>query len=262
MINTIKDFILKDHSIVRNRIKMKNLPDVIENAKSYVKVLMKNNDPSHDWYHVERVWKNAVHICNREKLLNPSLNIDSEIVHLAALFHDAVDFKYDHKYETAKTDMKDIAMLRLHEFFEANSISNEKIEKILYIILNISWRKELESKENQNELPIELKIVRDADRLDAIGAVGISRCFAYTGAKNRPFQIESIRPIMEMTAEQYNKQTITNESTAINHFYEKLLHIKDKMQTQTGKLLAQERHEFLQAFLKQFDHEIKIETEN
>jgi uncharacterized protein len=127
---------------------MRNLPEVIENATNYVKGLMKNNDPSHDWYHVERVWKNAIYICNQEKILNQSLNIDSEIVQLAALFHDAVDFKYDHKCENA--NMKDIAMLRLHEFFEANNFSNEKIEKILHIVLNISWRKELESKENHS----------------------------------------------------------------------------------------------------------------
>ena len=147
--------------------------NLIESAKETVKELMKSNDPSHDWYHVERVWKNAVHIAEQEKILNKDLIIDMEIVELAALFHDVVDFKYDHD---KNRDLKDIAHERLETFFAKHSYPSDKIEKIIHIILNISWRKELEQREKLIvDIPFELKIVRDSDRLDAIGAIGIAR---------------------------------------------------------------------------------------
>jgi uncharacterized protein len=147
--------------------------NLIESAKETVKELMKSNDPSHDWYHVERVWKNAIHIAEQEKILNKDLIIDMEIVELAALFHDVVDFKYDHD---KNRDLKEIAYERLKTFFEKHSYPSDKIEKIIYIILNISWRKELEQREKLIvDIPYELKIVRDSDRLDAIGAIGIAR---------------------------------------------------------------------------------------
>ena len=147
--------------------------NLIESAKETVKELMKSNDPSHDWYHVERVWKNAVHIAEQEKILNKDLIIDMEIVELAALFHDVVDFKYDHD---KNRDLKDIAHERLEVFFAKHSYPSDRIEKIIHIILNISWRKELEQREKLIvDIPFELKIVRDSDRLDAIGAIGIAR---------------------------------------------------------------------------------------
>lgn len=233
---------------------------IIESAKEFVKELMKTNDPSHDWYHVERVWKNAVYIAQQERILNKDLVFDMEIVELAALFHDAVDFKYDNDQNR---DLKDIACERLNSFFEKHSYPKEKIEKILYIILNISWRKELEQKEKKiTDIPVELKIVRDSDRLDAIGAIGVARCFAFSGAKYRPFYIEDVEPIKDMTAEQYNKQTLLNKSTAINHFYEKLLLIKEKIQTSTGLKMAEQRHEFMELFLKQFELETNPSINN
>ncbi len=103
-----------------------------------------------------------------------------------------------------------------------------------------------------------MKIVRDADRLDAIGAVGIARCFAFSGVKYRPFFVEEVKPIHEMTAEEYNKQTVLNQSTAINHFHEKLLLIKDKMQTETGRRMAEQRTEYMSSYLKQFDDELNL----
>ena len=155
-----------------DRIKMKEL-NVIDSAKETVKELMKNNDPSHDWYHVERVWKNAVYIAQQEMILNSELNFDMEIVELAALFHDVVDFKYDHD---KNRDLKEIAHDRLNDFFTKHNYPANKIDQIIYIILNISWRKELEQKEKLiTDIPFELKIVRDSDRLDAIGAIGIAR---------------------------------------------------------------------------------------
>ncbi len=107
-------------------------------------------------------------------------------------------------------------------------------------------------------IPGELKIVRDADRLDAIGAIGIARCFAFSGVKFRPFFVEEIKPMHQMSAEDYNRQTVLNQSTAINHFHEKLMLIKDKMQTKSGKQIAENRTEFMSAYLKQFDNELNL----
>lgn len=126
-----------------------------------------------DWYHVERVWKNAIFIAQNEKLLNENLEFDMEIIELAALFHDAVDFKYDFKEKS----LEEIAKERLITFFKQHSLSVDKVDKIIYIILNVSWRKELENNIDPSQLPIELKIVRDADRLDSIGAIGVSNYF-------------------------------------------------------------------------------------
>lgn len=228
--------------------------DIIESAKDFVKDMMKNNDPSHDWYHVERVYKNAIYIIEQENLLNNNqLNYDLEVIQLASLFHDVVDFKYDFKENKS---LDEIAKERLNLFFKKFDYPQDKIDKIVYIVLNISWRKELEAGNKSNDLPIELKVVRDADRLDAIGAVGVARCLVFSGARDRPIYIEDQNPILNMTAEQYNQQTIQNKSTAINHFYEKLLLIKDRMQTETGKKLAEQRHEFMISYLNQFHLEV------
>lgn len=229
-------------------------PDIINEAKRFVKESMKSNDPSHDWNHVERVYKLAIYLSNEEKQLNPNIYFDMEIVELAALFHDIVDFKYNSHI----SNLDDMSEKILNEFFEKFNYPKEKIDKILSIISNISWRKELELSSKANEISFELKVVRDADRLDAIGAVGIARCMAFTGAKNRPIYQADLKPIENMTADQYNKQTIKNESTAINHFYEKLVKIKDKMTTETGKKLALERHNFMIQYLNQFDKEISL----
>lgn len=228
--------------------------NIINEARQFVKESMKTNDPSHDWNHVERVHKMAVFLAKEEKKLNPNLNFDIEIVELAALFHDIVDFKYN----TDKSNLDEISEKILDQFFSKFNYPREKIKIILYIISNISWRKELELSEMPNDVPLELKVVRDADRLDAIGAIGVARCMAFTGAKNRPFYSDDLKPIEAMTAEQYNNQTIKNESTAINHFYEKLVKIKDKITTQSGMKLAQDRHNFLIQYLDQFKKELDL----
>lgn len=131
------------------------------------------------------------------------------------------------------------------------------------IVLNVSWRKELELVNNDLnkidfDIPTELKIVRDADRLESIGAIGIARCMAYSGAKNRPLYIEDVSPKNNMTLEEYNQQTIQNQSIAINFFYEKLILIKERMQTKIGKMLAQQRHEFMLQYLEQFKLECRL----
>jgi uncharacterized protein len=232
---------------------------IIQSAITLVKSLMKSNDPSHDWYHVERVWKNALNIASNEKKM--SENLDMLVVELAALFHDAVDFKYD-QCETTK-DERVLIENRLSSFFKDHSdeVTNNQKESIIHIIMNISWRKELEMNASNQTVSNEMKIVRDADRLEAIGAIGIARAFAYTGAKMRPFYVEDCDPNVNITAKEYNQQSLKNQSTAINHFYEKLLLIKSKIQTETGKVMAQERHDFMIQYLKQFNSEANIESQ-
>lgn len=239
---------------------MKNNRDTcILAAIALVKELMKSNDPSHDWYHVERVWKMAIHLAEKESEYNSDL--DLLVIELGALFHDIVDFKYD---KCEAKDLKGKVDERLSEFFKAqsNECSPEQREKIVDIILNISWRKELELKHfGQNpEVSGELKIVRDADRLDAIGAVGIARVFAFSGDKHRPFYMDDLPPIQNMTAEEYNEQSRLNKSTAINHFHEKLLLVRDKIHTTAGKELAEKRHQYMVEYLKQFDLEITCDS--
>lgn len=233
--------------------------NILREAREKVQELMKNNDPSHDWFHVERVYRNAMYLYDLEsqRLFNRGVNLDLLVIQIAALFHDIADFKYEYNNIM---DPKEILEERLGDFFKRfeSECTKEQKNEIFHIILNISWRKELEMKDTV-DISHELKIVRDADRLDAIGAIGIARCMAFSGIKKRPFYDDNIKPIFEMTAEEYNKQTIKNQSTAVNHFYEKLLLIKDKMQTETGKKMALQRHEFMEAYLKQFDFERKYE---
>jgi uncharacterized protein len=225
--------------------------NLINKALEYAKELMKTNDSSHDWYHVERVWKNALFIAKEERCLDDKPCFDMEVIELAAIFHDIVDFKYDH--DKGKT-LEELANERLNNFFSEHEYPDDKIKKIIYIILNISWRKELEQN-NHVEIPVELKIVRDSDRLESI------QLFSYSGAINEPLYIDAMKPSLNMSAQEYNSKTLDkkkNDSTAINFFYEKLLLIKDKMQTKTGIRLAEQRHEFLLKYLGQFHDEINL----
>lgn len=244
---------------------MMSKENMIESAKEFIGEKMKQNDPSHDWTHVERVYRNAMHIAEQERTIN-KLEFDLEVVQLAALFHDLVDFKYDH--DSAKS-LDEVAHDRLADFFRHfPSFPSNKINHIHYIIMNISWRKELEADQLgiSQKLTPELKIVRDADRLDAIGAIGVGRCFAFAGHKRRPFYecheslMRMANQTMEngemMSYEKYNEQTVRNEGGTLGHFYEKLFFIAERMQTETGKKLASQRHDFMKSFVKQFYNEI------
>lgn len=237
---------------------------MIESAKEFIREKMKKNDPSHDWLHVERVYRNAVYIAEEEREMN-KLVFDLEVVKLAALFHDLVDFKYDHDVGKG---LETVCRERLAEFFASFPMyPANKIELIQYIIMNISWRKELEAEQTgrTQELSAELKIVRDADRLDAIGAIGVGRCFAFAGHKQRPFYAsrQEVNELVgdgdtdgPLTYDKYNQQTVRNEGSTIGHFYDKLFFIAERMQTDTGKRLARDRHEFMNAFVQQFSREI------
>lgn len=197
----------------------------------FVKEKLHGAEAGHDWFHIERVWKLSKKIAETE-------NCNLEVVELSALLHDIADPKFHAGNET-------LALKISQDFLENQNVSNAIIEQVLFIIQNISFKNRGEA---PKDLPIELKIVQDADRLDAMGAIGIARTFNFGGFKNNLMYHPEIPPKLNMTKEEYKK----NEGTTINHFYEKLLLLKDLMNTEKGKELAQERHDFMQKFLDEF----------
>lgn len=192
---------------------------------------MENAEGGHDWFHILRVYNNALLIAQNE-----SCNL--EIVQLGALLHDIADSKFYHGDET-------IGPKKARDFLELEKVDPEVVRQVVLIIENISFKGGNFAKTFNS---IELDIVQDADRLDAIGAIGIARTFNYGGFKNRALYNPNILPNLSMTKEEYKK----NEAPTINHFYEKLLLLKDKMNTITGKEIAQKRHEYMESFLAQF----------
>ncbi|MGY0408240.1 MAG: HD domain-containing protein [Polaribacter sp.] len=209
---------------------------VISNTISFVKEELKNTEGGHDWFHIERVFKNAILISKQEKA-----NIF--VISLGALLHDIADPKFYNGDET-------IAPKKASEFLEKQQVSKDIIDHVVYIIKRISFKNSFE-KDGKNFISKELEIVQDADRLDAIGAIGIARCFNYGGFKNRPLYNPQILPNLNMTKKEYKNST----APTINHFYEKLLLLKDTLNTTSAKKIAAERHVFMETFLKQFYEE-------
>ncbi|SEV93784.1 uncharacterized protein SAMN05421841_0281 [Chryseobacterium wanjuense] len=214
---------------------MKNL---IDNTVEFVKEKLEGAEAGHDWFHIERVWKLSKKIAETEEC-------SQEVVELAALLHDIADPKFHNGDET-------IALKVSREFLESQNASEEVIEKVLFIIKNISFKNREEA---PKDLPIELKIVQDADRIDAIGAIGIGRTFNFGGFKNNPMYDPNVEPKLNMSKEEYKK----SNGTTINHFYEKLLLLKDLMNTEKGKEIAGERHDFMLKFLDQFYKEWNVD---
>ena len=204
---------------------------IIDNTIHFVKESLQNAEAGHDWFHVERVYKNALLIANAEEC-------NLEIVKLGALLHDIADSKFHNGDETLGPKVA-------REFLESQKVPEENIAHVVNIIENISFKGGNFEKKFTS---IELDIVQDADRLDALGAIGIARTFNYGGYKNRPLYLPNVAPNLNMTKEEYKN----SESPTLNHFYEKLLLLKDKMNTKTGKKIALERHKFMENFLAQF----------
>lgn len=209
-----------------------NKPQIIKNTIAFVKETLKDAEGGHDWFHIERVYKNTLLIAKDE-------NVDEFIVALGALLHDIADAKF---YDGDETIGPKIA----REFLEKQKVDESMIVHIENIINYISYKSSLEKGEKFTSP--ELNVVQDADRLDAIGAVGIARCFNYGGFKNRVLYNPEIKPNLTMTKEEYKN----SDSPTINHFYEKLLLLKDKMNTSTGRRIAAERHLYMEQFLEQF----------
>ena len=204
---------------------------IINETVKYVKKELKNAEGGHDWWHIYRVWKLAKTIAKTEKA-------NLFIVELGALLHDIADAKFNNGNEK-------IGPQKARDFLTKLKAEEEDIQHIENIIANISFKG---GKEKQTFHSPELAVIQDADRLDAIGAIGIARTFNYGGFKNHKIYDPTIPPNLNMTKEEYKNST----APSLNHFYEKLLLLKDKMNTKTGKKLAIKRHKFMETYLKEF----------
>lgn len=205
---------------------------------NFVKEKLEGAEAGHDWFHIERVWKLAKKIAEQE-------GGNLEVIELSALLHDIADPKFHNGDET-------LALKISKDFLEEIHVNAELIEQVLFVIKNISFKNRAEAPENP---PLELQIVQDADRLDAIGAIGIARTFNFGGFKNNLMYHPEIKPNLGMNKEEYKK----SNGTTINHFYEKLLLLKDLMNTETAKKIASERHDFMLQFLDEFYKEWNVE---
>ena len=213
--------------------------NIIEQTIVFVKKTLQGAEGGHDWFHIHRVFLNTQSIARKEK-------VNHLIVSLGALLHDIADSKFHDGDES-------IGPKVASEFLTSLNVEQEVIDHVVQIIENISFKSSLETKLKERFNSIELQVVQDADRLDAIGAIGIARAFNYGGFKNRELHNPNVLPNLNMSKEEYKKST----APTINHFYEKLLLLKDKMNTSTGKRIAQQRHQFMLDYLVQFDNEWK-----
>ena len=214
---------------------MTNLIDI---TIAFVKAQLANAEGGHDWFHIERVYNNAMNIAKGEEC-------DLLVVQLGALLHDIADSKFHDGDETVGPTLA-------WRFLSAQGVAEETIIHVVNIIENISFKGGNFEKKFDS---IELNIVQDADRLDALGAIGVARAFNYGGFKNRALYDPAIVPNLIMDKEEYKKTT----APTINHFYEKLLLLKDRMNTPTGKKIAESRHNYMEGFLEQFYGEWKGE---
>lgn len=199
-----------------------NKERIINNTINFVKTRLEKEGSGHDWWHVKRVYENSIEIAKKEK------EVDFFILTLSALLHDIAD----HKFGYSDIDRENI----ITDFLQNEGVMYRDIKKIVYIVNNVSFK----SGKNKHKMKsIEGKIIQDADRLDAIGAIGIGRAFTYGGYKNRLM---------------YDPDSEDGLDT-ISHFYDKLLLLKDKMNTESGKEMAESRHKFMEAFLEEFYEE-------
>lgn len=206
---------------------------IIEKTIEFVKQKLQGAEAGHDWFHIERVYKNAVQIAQ------DSNDINILVIELGALLHDIADSKFHNGDESVGPKIA-------REFLQMHQVDENVIREVVSIIENISFKN---TKNNTNKYTSkELEIVQDADRLDAIGAIGIARAFNYGGFKNRELYNPLVKPNLNMSKEEYKN----SKAPTINHFYEKLLLLKDKMNTPKGRELAEERHRFMEIFLEQF----------
>lgn len=208
-----------------------NMTDILEKTIRFVKETLANAEKGHDWFHIERVYHNAL-------LINTTEKGDGLIVALAALLHDIADPKFNEGDE-------EIGPATAGNFLTGLGLPEETIVHVQQIIRNLSFKASLGTIDFHSA---ELDIVQDADRLDAIGAIGIARAFMYGGYKNRLLYDPEIAPRLNQTKEEYKNTT----APTINHFYEKLLLLKDLMKTVKGRAIAEQRHTFMESYLEQF----------
>ena len=210
---------------------------LINNTIEFVKQKLQGTESGHDWFHIERVWKISLRIQEKE-------GGEKLVIELAALLHDIADLIFYNGDET-------VASKIVNQFLTEQKVDQETIAKVVFIIENMSFKNRNEAPEN---LPLELKIVQDADRLDAIGAIGIARTFNFGGYKNNLMYHPDIEPKLNQSKEDYKK----SNGTTINHFYEKLLLLKDLLHTKTAKEIAGHRHQLMLQFLEEFYKEWNV----
>lgn len=208
-----------------------NQETVILKTIDFVKKVLSDAEGGHDWWHIYRVWKLSKHIAQTE-------NVNMFIVELGALLHDIADSKFHDGDE-------EIGPRKAREFLSSLDVEEEVMTHIENIIANVSFKG---GKHTQKFKSPELDVVQDADRLDGMGAIGITRTFNYGGYKGREIYNPEIKPNLNMTKDEYKK----SNAPTLNHFYEKLLLLKDRMNTNTGKSMAEHRHEFMEQFLDEF----------
>ncbi len=208
---------------------------LIEATASYMKKIQEGEATGHDWFHTERVWRNA-------KLIAQGEEVDAELVELAALLHDLGDAKLHGGDD-------EVAPRLISAWLTSQGVSSSRIATILETVRNVSFKNTVEG--DHQELNLETKVVQDADRLDALGAIGIARAFAFGGMQNRPIYDPNIAAKKPRNKEEY----AAGRTTTINHFYDKLLLLKDRFNTETGRHLAKRRHQFLETFLEEFYRE-------
>ncbi len=208
--------------------------EIIDQTVAFVKKELEGAEAGHDWWHIYRVWKLASKIAESEP-------VNHFLVHLGALLHDIADAKFHNGNE-------ELGPLKARHFLESIQVDEPVIAHVEQIISHVSFRNQ---KDKDDFLSPELAVIRDADRLDAMGAIGIARAFHYGGYRNREIYNPGIAPNPDINKERY----LAGESPTINHFYEKLLLLKEKMHTTTGKKMAESRHNFMEHFLEEFYQE-------
>ncbi len=207
--------------------------ELIKKTKIFVRETLANAEGGHDWWHIYRVWKNAKAIAAHEQ-------VDTLVVELAALLHDIADSKFHEGDE-------EIGPRMAGEFLAKNGVESAIILHVQHIIRNMSFKAGFDPAQLADR-SIELQVVQDADRLDAMGAIGIARAFSYGGFKNRELYNPEIRPNLRMSKDEYKNST----APTINHFYEKLLLLKNLFNTDKGKKMAEGRHLFMLTYLEEF----------
>jgi len=217
--------------LYKHKYSSMNSQQLIENTAAYVRQTLQNAEGGHDWWHILRVWNNA-------KLIAQTEPANLLIIELAALLHDIADAKFHGGDE-------EIGPRTAINFLQSQGVDAEVIAHVAQIIRHMSFKASFDGKKFSSP---ELDVVQDADRLDAIGAIGVARAFNYGGFKGREMHNPEIGANLNMSKEEYKNTT----APTINHFYEKLLLLKDKMNTATAKKLAAQRHEFMETFLTQF----------
>lgn len=216
-----------------------NNQEIILKTVAFVKASLCEAEGGHDWWHIYRVWKTAKHIAENEE-------VDMFIVELGALLHDIADSKFHGGDE-------EIGPRVAEEFLKSLQVPQEIIIHVREIISNISFKG---GKLIQKFRSPELDVIQDADRLDALGAIGIARTFNYGGHKGRTIYNPEIKPNLNLSKEEYK----SNDAPTLNHFYEKLLLLKDLMNTKTGRKMAEQRHNFMLTYLDEFYKEWEAEN--